>query len=255
MGLHYGIWEAGTPNLSAAIINTNRRLAELAPPTSDDRVLDAGCGVGGSAIFLSSTYGCTVTGITLSDRQVAAANGFAAERGVSDRVRFAQQDYTSTDFADNTFDLVWAVESMQTATNKHDFFREMSRVLRPGGTLLIADVFKMGNWAITDTPVMQTMLNGWAMSDILSVDHLEKQAASTGFTKPKFVDVTAEVRRSVRRYYWFSLAGMIGTKWYNLFHDGTYFGRVHYKTGFAQAKGYRQGLWGYGLFRWEKGGS
>ncbi len=247
MGLHYGVWDRSTKTLAEAIINTNRQLAKLGQITASDVILDAGCGVGGSSIFLAKNLGCKVTGITLSERQVRTASHFANKNHVGHLANFERMDYTQTSFPDHHFDVVWAVESMQTATDKSLFFREMRRVLKPNGKLLIADVFKEGNWKITETPVMQTMLNGWAMSDILSVSELTHLAKKHNFTAPERIDVTDKVRKSIQKYRWFALAGMVGTKWYNLFHNGTHFGRVHYKTGLAQYRGWKQGLWSYQL--------
>ncbi len=251
MGLHYGIWDDSTKTLAEAILNTNAQLAALGKITSNDLVLDAGCGVGGSSIFLAKNVGCHVTGITLSERQVRTATRFAEKNGIGHLANFERMDYTKTRFPDHHFDVVWAVESMQTATDKSLFFKEVRRVLKPGGKLLIADVFKEGNWKITETPVMQTMLNGWAMSDVLSIGELTDLAKKHNFTPPNDLDVTTNIRKSIIKYWWFALAGMIGTKWYNFFHNGTHFGRVHYKTGLAQYRAWRQGLWSYRLLKME----
>ena len=247
MGLHYGVWDADTKTLAEAILNTNRQLAKLGQISSTDKVLDAGCGVGGSAIFLAKNLGCQVTGITLSERQVKTATHFAEKNGVGHLANFEQMDYTKTRFPDQHFDVVWAIESMQTATDKSLFFKEMRRVLKPGGKLLIADVFKEGNWKIKETPVMQDMLHGWAMSDILNASELTDLTKKHNFTAPENVDVTEGVRKSIQKYRLFALAGMVGTKWYNLFHNGTHFGRVHYKTGLAQYRAWKRGLWSYRL--------
>jgi len=247
MGLHYGIWEPGISNLAQAIKNTNVRLARLGNVRRGETVLDAGCGVGGSSIYLAAEYGCRATGITLSSRQVERATGYAAKAGLSQLVSFSCQDYTRTNFDDDTFDLVWAIESMQTATDKAAFLREMKRVLKPKGRILIADVFKHGQWNIEDSPLMQTMLGGWAMSDILSVEELDEEARKFGMHIGASEDVSRQIVPSIKRIYWASLAGMIGTKWYNLFHNATYFSKIHYKTGLAQYKAWKQGLWGYHL--------
>lgn len=247
MGLHYGIWDDNTANLGQAIINTNARLAALGEVRPNDRVLDAGCGVGGSAIFLAKTVGCSVTGITLSERQVKTATQFAQQNKVASFVQFRQMDYTKTAFSDAHFDVVWAIESMQTALDKGLFLQEMARVLKPGGRLLVADVFKQGDWRIERTPLMQTMLNGWAMSDALNPGEWSHLLDRHDFTLREDVDVTAEISPSIRRIFWASLAGMIGTKAYNLFHRATYFSRIHYKTGIAQYRAWRQELWTYRL--------
>ena len=103
MGLHYGIWDASTKTLADAILNTNRQLANLGKITSSDVVLDAGCGVGGSSIFLAKNYGCHVTGITLSERQVRTATLFSEKNDIGHLANFEQMNYTQTRFPDHRF--------------------------------------------------------------------------------------------------------------------------------------------------------
>ena len=252
MGLHYGVWDKEIKSLKEAVINTNRELMLLGEIPKGAFVLDAGCGVGGSSIFLAKERRCQAKGITLSARQVATASKYAERHGVQDLVQFEQQDYTNTSFAANTFDYAWAIESMQTAQDKSLFFQEIARVLKPGGRLLIADCFKSHAYDIKQEPDMLTMLNGWAISDILTLEELEEIAGQYGLRLSGRRNVTKEVKPSVNRIYWAALAGMIGTKAYNLVYNATYFSKIHYKTGLAQFKTYRKGLWDYELLALQK---
>jgi tocopherol O-methyltransferase len=86
--LHYGIWEDAVDTYAASIINTNRIMMELSGITDADAVLDAGCGVGGAAVYLSSSKNACVTGITLSEKQFDFATHLAKEKGVADKVLF-----------------------------------------------------------------------------------------------------------------------------------------------------------------------
>ena len=70
MAMHAGFWDETTRTLTDALKRENEILAEYAQIKSHEKVLDAGCGVGGSSIFLAQHYGCKVTGITLSAHQV-----------------------------------------------------------------------------------------------------------------------------------------------------------------------------------------
>jgi len=247
MGLHYGIWNKDTKNLADAVLNTNKMLMELGGIKSIDLMLDAGCGIGGSSIYVSKNTGCNVIGISLSKKQVNTATGLAKEYNLSDKIHFYQKDYTATGFDDNTFDIVWAIESMQTAKDKSLFYKEISRILKPGGKLLMADVFKPQGYNIDDEKDMQVMLNGWAMSDILSLDEFKKLAAEYSFDVTTLQDVSNEVKKSVDKIYIASILGMFGTFAYNLFRKATYFSRIHYTTGLAQKKAYYNGKWGYYL--------
>jgi cyclopropane fatty-acyl-phospholipid synthase-like methyltransferase len=254
LGLHYGVWDDHTRSLDASIVNTNALLMEMGAIKEGDVVLDAGCGIGGSAIFLAQQKGCKVTGITLSKKQVRSAERYAAEKGVDHLVDFAQLDFTQTGFFSNHFDAVWAIESMQTASDKALFFQEISRILKPGGRLLIADCFKSYPYDIEQEKDMQTMLHGWAISDLITIDQLRATAGAYDLEIRQHRDVTGEVAPSVRRIYLASLAGMIGTKLYNLYRTASYFSRIHYKTGLAQYRTYRKNQWGYHLLRLEKKG-
>lgn len=251
-GLHYGIWDKLTKTLQDSIINTNFLLMKFGEIKSSDSVLDCGCGIGGSAIFLSKKLGCKVTGVTLSAKQVATATKLAIENSVDNLVSFHQLNYLETGFANSSFDIIWAIESFGSSQNKRLFFEEMERILKPGGKILFADTFKPYSYDIRNEIDIQVMLNGWAISDILSIEELTILANEHNFEIPKINDVTKDIKKSVDRIYWASLIGMIGTKLYNLFKKASYFSRIHYTTGIAQKKAYENGKWGYYLVSVEK---
>ncbi len=69
LSLHYGIWEEEVNNFEESLIQTNKTLMTPGKVADGDKVLDAGCGVGGAAIFLCKNRNVEVTGITLSERQ------------------------------------------------------------------------------------------------------------------------------------------------------------------------------------------
>ena len=69
-GVHYGFWEPGTRTHEEAIRNTDRTVAERLRLRPGFRVLDAGCGIGGTSIFLAESQGVDVVGITLSEDQL-----------------------------------------------------------------------------------------------------------------------------------------------------------------------------------------
>ncbi|MEK7118311.1 MAG: class I SAM-dependent methyltransferase [Patescibacteria group bacterium] len=64
--VHYGIWDEQTKNLRDALFDMNKFLAEKANIRRGEKVLDAGCGVGGSAFWLVENLGAQVVGITIS---------------------------------------------------------------------------------------------------------------------------------------------------------------------------------------------
>ncbi|OKH32040.1 SAM-dependent methyltransferase [[Phormidium ambiguum] IAM M-71] len=103
-----------------------------------EQILDVGCGIGGSSLYLAQKYNATATGITLSPVQAARAKERAEIAGMSEKTEFLVADALQLPFADNSFDLVWSMESGEHMADKEQFLRECYRVLKPGGTFLMA---------------------------------------------------------------------------------------------------------------------
>jgi tocopherol O-methyltransferase len=171
----------------------------------------------------------------------------AEKKNVSHLVKFEQKDYTATGYEPAVFDIVWAIESLGSAPDKALFFKEMNRVLKTGGKILFADTFKPTSKSITSNSDMQTMLNGWAITDILSITELKAVASQHGFLVEKIEDVSPQIKKSVNKIYAAAWLGRIGTKLYTLFKNATPFSKIHYKTGLAQKKTFDRGDWGYYL--------
>jgi MPBQ/MSBQ methyltransferase len=106
---------------------------------SPAKLLDVGCGIGGTTRHLARKFGpaTQLTGITLSPNQAARATELAAGAGLGN-CEFRVMDALAMEFADNTFDFVWACESGEHMPDKKKYVEEMVRVLKPGGTLVIA---------------------------------------------------------------------------------------------------------------------
>ena len=251
-GLHYGIWDASTHSIGDAILNTNRYLVNIGKINKGHNVLDAGCGIGGSSIFLAKNIGCKVHGITLSKKQSETAKSLAEKNNVSNLAEFSQANYLETGFNDNSFDIVWAIESFGSASDKSLFFKEMKRILKPGGRILFADMFKPMTYDISRNKTMQIMLNGWAISDILSIEELNSLSDKFDFEVTQIKDATKLIKKSVNVIYYASILGLFGTKIYNFFKEASYFSRIHYTTGFAQKRAYKKGDWKYYLVVCEK---
>ena len=101
-------------------------------------IIDVGCGIGGSTLYLAQKFGSQATGITLSPVQVSRAKERATEAGLDNRLRFEVANALEMPFADHTFDLVWSLESGEHMPDKTKFLAECYRVLKPGGKMILA---------------------------------------------------------------------------------------------------------------------
>jgi tocopherol O-methyltransferase len=132
--IHHGFWRNGETPERAQV----RLIEELASRTRIQRgarVLDVGCGLGGSSFWLARNFGCSVLGITISPVQKHLAERRARSFGLSDRVRFAVRDANELDFGTESFDVIWCIECSEHLFEKEHFIRNCARVLRPEGAL------------------------------------------------------------------------------------------------------------------------
>ncbi len=154
-------------------------LASLPPGTT---VLDVGCGIGGSSRILARDYGFAVTGITISSQQVKRAQQLTPS-GVT--AQFSVDDAMALSFPDASFDVVWSIEAGPHMPDKAIFARELMRVLKPGGILVVADwnqrdarKIPLNAW---EKPVMQQLLDQWAHPEFASIEGFSELLAATGF--------------------------------------------------------------------------
>ena len=105
--------------------------------TSASRILDAGCGVGGSARFLARRFGAAALGVTLSPVQARAATRMNEAAGLQERVSIEVRDLMTLGPADGPFDLIWSMESAEHIADKATMLERFHALLAPGGRLLL----------------------------------------------------------------------------------------------------------------------
>jgi cyclopropane fatty-acyl-phospholipid synthase-like methyltransferase len=247
MAVHYGYWDEETKTFEEALLNTNKKMAHLADIQSHHHVLDAGCGVGGSALYLASTIGCNIKGITLSQKQLDYACNRLKDNSHAPKINLSLQDFSYTNFPDETFDIIWGCESTCYANPKLDFIQEAKRLLKPGGKLIIADYFMTEKGKIDTQKLMKNWGDLWAIDLFHTkenfIDELERQ----GFAILENKDVSTQIYKSAKRMYNSYIVGALPSILYNLFHNTSRFGKHHYKSGYFQFKALQEDLWTYRL--------
>jgi MPBQ/MSBQ methyltransferase len=151
-------------------------------------VLDVGCGIGGSSRILARDYGFSVTGVTISPQQVQRAQELTPE-GVD--AQFRVDDALALSFPDASFDVVWSIEAGPHMPDKAQYAREMMRVLKPGGTLVVADWNQrderqqpLNFW---EKPVMRQLLDQWSHPAFSSIEGFSELLAETGLVEGEVV--------------------------------------------------------------------
>lgn len=201
--IHFGFYPdpADTKSVSQqdSLIETVRQAASRLNLQSGQYVLDAGCGLGGPAVWLAKTYNVRVQGISNLQLHVDQARQHADDNGIlsAESCMFEVGDYTQTRFEDNTFDAVMCIESICYARNKLAVLRELFRVLKPGGRISILDAFRTKrDIPAEDEKVMKSWLTGWGAHDIDTIEEFTAKAQQVGFVNRKFEDLQQNFRPS-----------------------------------------------------------
>jgi tocopherol O-methyltransferase len=201
LSMHYGFWKPGTKNIDEAMLNENQEIVETAKITAKDLVLDAGCGVGGTAIYVAKHTGAHVVGITITPDQLPMAQNYARNAGISSSTEFFVMDYTKTTFPDHHFDVIYGLESICYASPKSEFLLEAYRILKPGGRLVIADGY------LPHEPKTQVerqfaavVKYAFAMTEFCALTDMNRQIKEVGFIDLRVEDRTKQVLPSAEHF-------------------------------------------------------
>ena len=149
--IHFGLFEPGerpspgeslseSEGLARAVVRMIDVVVAPADVREHHHVVDAGCGIGGTAIHLARTVGCKASGVNLNPMQLEIAQQKSVEAGVEDRVSFQFADCTRhLPFADNSIDVVVNIESACHYSDRVKFLEEVRRILKPGGRIAAMD--------------------------------------------------------------------------------------------------------------------
>lgn len=155
---------------------------------SGTTLLDVGCGIGGSGRILAQDYNFDVTGVTISPQQVQRAQELTPE-GVN--AKFQVDDAMALSFPDASFDVVWSVEAGPHMPDKAVFARELLRVLKPGGILVVADWNQRDDRTIPlnfwEKLVMKQLLDQWSHPAFSSIEGFAELLAATGLVEGEVI--------------------------------------------------------------------
>ncbi len=164
-------------------------LGRLAGLSAGMRVVDVGCGIGGPARALAHYFGCDVVGVDLTEAFCDAAMMLNERTGMAHRVRIRHGSALDLPLEDGSVDVVWMQHVGMNIQQKTDLWGEAARVLRPGGTLALYEVFA-GPVAAPHFPL--PWAGGPELSHLISPDRARELLQAAGFRIEAWNDVTRE---------------------------------------------------------------
>lgn len=182
---------------TADSLGANFPYASGSPETA--QLLDAGCGIGGSTVYLAQKYNIKGIGVTLSQVQANRATARAREAQISSRVGFLMADAQNVPFADGSFDWVWSLESGEHMPDKMAFLKECYRVLKPGGTLILATwchrptAAPLGRLSQSEQKHLQDIYRVYHLPYVISLPEYESIARQLDFQNIHTADWSAAV--------------------------------------------------------------
>ena len=174
--IHLGFYPSGKLNMDfrkakVQFVHELVKWSDLNKLPKGSRILDVGCGIGGSSRILAKFYGFNVTGITISPAQVKRARELTPT-GLN--CNFQVMDALDLQFEDGSFDAVWSVEAGAHMSDKSRFADEMLRILRPGGYLALADWnsrdLRTNPPSILEKLVLKQLLEQWVHPNFISIN-------------------------------------------------------------------------------------
>jgi cyclopropane fatty-acyl-phospholipid synthase-like methyltransferase len=239
--IHRAVWGPGVSTRPAAFHHVDELIlgalpSDVARPT----IVDLGCGLGASLLYLAGRIDMRGEGLTISPLQAVRATRIIAEAGAGERVRCREGNYLSVpDDLAGRADLTFSIEAFLHSPDADGYFREAARTLRPGGKLVICDDF-LTSAAPAASPRgarrLEEFRTGWRVGSLLTVEQVRTQAAVHGLVLARDLDLTPhlELRRPRDRFismlvtagrpfrpggeYWQSLIGGDALQW-ALVHD------------------------------------
>lgn len=217
--IHHGFYENNqTISPKEAQEKLIEKLANLLEIKPQDKILDVGCGMGGSSLYLANNYQAIVTGITLSPKQVAIATQQAEKNHIKNAAFKIEDALSLASFEDNSFDIIWSLESCEQFFDKKLFLKQAYRVLKPNGKLLLATwCAHQDEYEGFHAKQYKKLCLAFDVPYMPTIDHYRRLIALQNFTLKQSWDWSMFVKKSwdigvslANNYSWLQIFNMVG---------------------------------------------
>jgi tocopherol O-methyltransferase len=252
--MHHGYYpmnETAPASHQEAQIRLVTEMLQWGKVESADRILDAGCGVGGSARLLAKLFDANVLGCTLSPVQASYGNAYSKKAGLSEQVMIKAKDMMSLKPEDGPFDLIWSMESAEHIKDKPALLELFYSLLKPGGTLLLATWYhrpEPPSIQTNEQKLLDRIYDYYHLPPMISIPVLQDMAMEAGFTQVQSEDWSEQVapfwKAVIRSALTLnSIQGLLKAGWPTI--KGAW--AMRYMT-----KGYKMGLIQFGVLQGKK---
>jgi len=193
--MHRSLWPDGVKTLEESLNVTNDRIRleiESIVPTHA-HIADLGCGVGAGLFYIIPRLQkpAPAFGITISPVQAKLGAQFAKQAGMSDQILFVEGDFTSVPLATETLDAIYSVEAVVHTREPEKYFQEVSRLLRPGGKLILVDDYQATRpLSHNETKWLKAYMDGWYVPGVMTVEQAVTFAEKNNLELIKNDDLT-----------------------------------------------------------------
>lgn len=201
--LHAGYWD--DPDSDVPPEEATDRLTDLMAEKlkigAGSHVLDVGCGVGGPGVRIARLTGARVTGISISEEQVELANSLAKSMGLAEQAVFQRANAMELPFPAQSFDAAIALESFPHMPDRGQVLTQICRVLRPGGRLVLTDLFARAPIPAAKQPTADRFLN-YFMSTVAQAEDYPPMLRHAGLWFEEILDISEQTLR--KSFIWLS---------------------------------------------------
>lgn len=211
--IHRAVWGAGVSTRQEAFHYVDELILETLPSGAGrPAIVDLGCGLGASLLYLASRIDMSGEGITLSPQQAARAAELVAAAKAGSRVRCREGNFLSVpDDLAGKADLTFSIEAFLHSPDADGYFREAARTLRAGGRLVICDDFRTPATASKrGARLLEDFRAGWHVGSLLTVDEVCTVAARHGLEVVRDLDLTPALELRRPRDRWISVVVALG---------------------------------------------
>ena len=188
--IHHGYYATGKESKKEATENLIKLIVEKSGLKNNSKVLDVGCGIGGTSVWLANNMNCKVTGITISPVQVTMARKASAK--IKNRPKFLAADANNLGFL-GKFDAIFAIETVSHYADRENFFRNAANMLNNGGCMIITDWFKAGK--LKESEGIRQIEKGMLVS-LQTKEEYFKYLKDNGLELEHYEDISQKVKRT-----------------------------------------------------------